>query len=77
MNTVYPMAEIRMKNEITSHNFSAVIMEEVEIRWNFRSHEKSLIVYIMLSCAVENRHYGRRGSAALTMRHPSIRKSWH
>jgi hypothetical protein len=23
----------------------------------------------------ENRYYGRRGSAALTMRHPSIRKS--
>jgi hypothetical protein len=21
--------------------------------------------------------YGRRGSAALTLRHPSIRKSWH
>jgi hypothetical protein len=25
----------------------------------------------------ENRDYGRRGSAALTMRHPSIRKSWY
>jgi hypothetical protein len=24
-----------------------------------------------------NRDYGRRGSAALTIRHPSIRKSWH
>jgi hypothetical protein len=26
---------------------------------------------------LENRDYGRRGSAALTMRHPSIRRSWH
>jgi hypothetical protein len=26
---------------------------------------------------LENRDYGRRGSAALTMRHPAIRKSWH
>jgi hypothetical protein len=24
-----------------------------------------------------NRDYGRRGSSALTMQHPSIRKSWH
>jgi hypothetical protein len=27
--------------------------------------------------AVGNRDYGRSGSAALTLRHPSIRKSWH
>jgi hypothetical protein len=26
---------------------------------------------------LENRDYGRRGSAALTTRHPSIHKSWH
>jgi hypothetical protein len=26
---------------------------------------------------LENRDYGRKGFAALTMRHPSIRKSWH
>jgi hypothetical protein len=26
---------------------------------------------------LENRDYGRRGSAALTTRHPSNRKSWH
>jgi hypothetical protein len=26
---------------------------------------------------LENREYGRGGSAALTTRHPSIRKSWH
>jgi hypothetical protein len=26
---------------------------------------------------LENRVYGRRGSAPLTMRHPSIRKRWH
>jgi hypothetical protein len=28
------------------------------------------------SC-LENREYGRRGTTALTTRHPSIRKSWH
>jgi hypothetical protein len=27
--------------------------------------------------SLEIRHYGRRGSAAMTMRHPSKRKSWH
>jgi hypothetical protein len=26
---------------------------------------------------LENQDYGRRGSATLTTRHPSIRKSWH
>jgi hypothetical protein len=26
---------------------------------------------------LENRDYDRRGSAALTMQHPSIRKNWH
>jgi hypothetical protein len=26
---------------------------------------------------LENRDYGRIGSAALTTQHPSIRKSWH
>jgi hypothetical protein len=29
------------------------------------------------SCGQENRDYGGRGSAELTTRHPSIRKSWH
>jgi hypothetical protein len=29
------------------------------------------------TAGLENRDYGRRGSAALTMRHPFIRKSWH
>jgi hypothetical protein len=27
--------------------------------------------------SLENRDYGRKGPASLTMRHPSIRKSWH
>jgi hypothetical protein len=27
-------------------------------------------------CGLENRDYGPRGFAALTMRHPSIRKRW-
>jgi hypothetical protein len=26
---------------------------------------------------LENRDYGHRGTAALTMRHPSIHKSWY
>jgi hypothetical protein len=30
-----------------------------------------------IDSGLENRDYGRRGSAALIMRHPSIRKSWH
>jgi hypothetical protein len=30
-----------------------------------------------LSSGLENRYYRRRGSEALTIRHPSIRKSWH
>jgi hypothetical protein len=29
------------------------------------------------SSGLEIREYGRRGSAALTTRHPSIRKTWH
>jgi hypothetical protein len=29
------------------------------------------------AAGLENRGYGRRGSAALTMRHPAILKSWH
>jgi hypothetical protein len=31
----------------------------------------------LVKYGLENRDYGRRGSAVLTMRHPSIRKSWH
>jgi type IV secretory pathway VirB2 component (pilin) len=34
-------------------------------------------VCIALFFGLENRDYGRKGSTALTMRHPSIRKSWH
>jgi hypothetical protein len=33
--------------------------------------------FILVKYGLENRDYGRRGSAALTMRHPSIRKSCH
>jgi hypothetical protein len=29
------------------------------------------------SFGIRNRDYGRRGSAALTTRHPSVSKSWH
>jgi hypothetical protein len=30
----------------------------------------------LVKSGLENQYYSRRGSAALTMRHPSIRKSW-
>jgi hypothetical protein len=33
-----------------------------------------LCANVLLKSGLENRDYGRRGSAALTMRHPSIRK---
>jgi hypothetical protein len=36
-----------------------------------------LCASVLVKFGLENRDYGRRGSAALTMRHPSIRKSWH
>jgi hypothetical protein len=38
---------------------------------------KYIYVRDTLYSGLENRDYGRRGSAALTMRHPSIRKRWH
>jgi hypothetical protein len=31
----------------------------------------------VVGLGLENRDYGHKGSAALTMRHPSILKSWH
>jgi hypothetical protein len=36
-----------------------------------------LCASVLVKSGLEIRDYGRRGSAALTMRHPSIRKSWH
>jgi hypothetical protein len=36
-----------------------------------------LCASVLFKSGLENRDYGRRGSATLTMRHPSIRKSWH
>jgi hypothetical protein len=36
-----------------------------------------LLLLLLLLFGLENRDYGRRGSAALTMQLPSIRKSWH
>jgi hypothetical protein len=32
---------------------------------------------VLVKSGLENRDYGRRGSAALTMRHPSVGKRWH
>jgi hypothetical protein len=31
---------------------------------------------VLVKSGLKNRDYGRRGYAALTMQHPSIRKSW-
>jgi hypothetical protein len=36
-----------------------------------------LCASVLVKSGLENRDYGRKGSAALTMRHPSIRKSCH
>jgi hypothetical protein len=33
-----------------------------------------LCASVLVKSGIENRDYGRRGSAALTMRHPPIRK---
>jgi hypothetical protein len=35
-----------------------------------------LCAIVLVKSGLENRDYGRRGSAALTMRHTSIRKGW-
>jgi hypothetical protein len=32
---------------------------------------------VLVKSGLENRDYGSRGPSALTMRHPSFRKSWH
>jgi hypothetical protein len=37
---------------------------------------KSFLFLWGKNTGLENRDYGRMGSAALTMRHPSIRKRW-
>jgi hypothetical protein len=36
-----------------------------------------LCASVLVKSGLENRDYGRGGSAALTMRHPSVRKSWY
>jgi hypothetical protein len=43
------------------------------------SNGRTIMNYDMgkMPSGLENQDYGRRGSAALTMRHPPIRKSWH
>jgi hypothetical protein len=42
-----------------------------------RDQRRALMNMVMKLPGLEKRDYGRRGSAALTTRHPSIRKSWH
>jgi hypothetical protein len=44
---------------------------------SFECSSEVLCASVLVKSGLENRDYGRRGSAALTMRHPSIRKSWH
>jgi hypothetical protein len=43
---------------------------------NLENKPSTLGIYFRNS-GLETRDYDRRGSAALTMRHPSILKSWH
>jgi hypothetical protein len=43
----------------------------------FALSSEVLCVSVLVKSGLENRDYGRRGSAALTMQHPSLRKSWH
>jgi hypothetical protein len=38
---------------------------------------EELLVEESSGSGLENRDYGRRGTAAMTKRHPYIRKSWH
>jgi hypothetical protein len=38
---------------------------------------EKLCASVLVKPGLENRDYGRRGSAALAMRHPSMQKSWH
>jgi hypothetical protein len=46
-------------------------------RLSLVSTTKELVETKSSGSGLENRNYGRKGSAALTMRHPSIRKSQH
>jgi hypothetical protein len=41
------------------------------------SSSEVLCASVLVKSGLENRDYGHRGTAALTMRHPSILKSWH
>jgi hypothetical protein len=41
------------------------------------SRTKELLERKSSGSGLENRDYGHRASAALTMRHPSVSKSWH
>jgi hypothetical protein len=51
--------------------------ELVLVEYFERGSNEVLPASVLVKSYLENREYGRRGSAALTMRHPSIRKSWH
>jgi hypothetical protein len=53
---------------------------EFRKQWGSTSCECSsevLCASVLVKSGLENRDFGRRGSVALTMRNPSIRKSWH
>jgi hypothetical protein len=56
-----------------------IFWEEVGLEWSplsLLSLTDELLERKSSCSGSENRDYGRRGSAALTTRHPSIRKSW-
>jgi hypothetical protein len=69
---LYEQKEIRKMNKILRGKrlVYLTIKKSVEISRNYlRIHN--------IDSGLENRDYGHKGSAALTMRHPSIRKRWH
>jgi hypothetical protein len=88
----YKQLRIQATYEINDQNFSFLpsrvkgfrIMNQIPSGvWLRNNYWVQLIFPLLLYADLENRDYGRRGYAALTMRHPyiyiyiSIRKSWH
>jgi hypothetical protein len=45
--------------------------------YNTQNCDSYFNVALMYHTGLEDRDYGRRRSAVLTLRYPSIRKSWH
>jgi hypothetical protein len=66
--------DIFLKN-ILSYIHSGISVEFVVLSAVVCTYSYTIKNCILKPCGLENRDYGRRGSAALSMRHPSIRKS--